>query len=201
MNSLLIGRHCIPVFSPYTVRQQHVTSQLTSQWLNSFCFNGWFCISFIMGRDYYFLFQRLLDLRKSTFCQGDTMLTGTNEPYASCSYIPDSLRRHWQGCWIPIVPRDNEENCVEGSFSKLKSWIQCWCNIFETVKIRHMYIFRQTFKWQHKTAASAIDWVCGFYNHKNSEDASWIKHWLSSVRHPSTYPTTHGVTVSCVYRF
>lgn len=43
---------------------------------------------------------------------------------------------------------------------------------FLKLKIRHMYIFRQTFKWQHKTAASAIDWVCGFYNHKKLEDAS-----------------------------
>lgn len=132
------GDAILPCFSSHSKRTTYATGQLPPQRLIHYASMAGSAFPSVTGRDNYFLLQRSLELRKSTCHQGDTVLPEAKEPYASCSYMPDSSRRHWLGCWIGIDHRDNEQNCVGGVFNKLKSWIRCYCNILGTVKIRHI---------------------------------------------------------------
>lgn len=197
--SLLIrffhGDTVLLCLSSYSKRTPHIAGHPTPQWLNSCGFSGWFCLPVSHWKSLSFPSPEVTGAEKVNSPPGRHCAPRGKEPRASCSYKPDSSWRHWLGCRISTDHRDKKENCVGGVLRKLKSWIRCCCNILGTVKIRHMYDFRQTFKWQHNTAASAIGWV------------SWvleiIKIWRCLVNNTLTQfcEAQRPSQGDCVYRF
>lgn len=131
----------------------YITGQRTPLWVNSFCFYSWFGFRFRP-------WKRFIPPPEVTGAEK------VNSPPKICcagGKEPDSLFLAWLilGTWAGLDHRDREESRGGGSLASLRAELPVAVTFWELLKY-DTYNFRQTLKWQHKTAASAMGWVCGF---------------------------------------